>query len=227
MKGCSIMKRFPLSKTEYGIYAEQISTGNTAYNLPYKVTLGGGVDLDRLSDAVRKTIEAHEYLKTAFAADESGEIYKYIRDCVVEVKIIEAEDIDLYSLIKPFDLHKDILFRFYIIKSAGGSTLFYDIHHIIFDGTSNGILLSDISRAYFGEELGAEKFTAGDFAFEETKRIRSEEYGRAKAYYQKAFDGVDTDSSFYTDKNDREPVAKETVYPFSRVNSDALKGLAK
>ena len=220
------MKRFPLSKTEYGIYAEQISTGNTAYNLPYKVTLGDEVDLIRLSDAVRKTVEAHRTLKTAFAADENGEIYKYIRDGGVDVNIIEAEDIDLYSLVKPFDLHNDVLFRFYIIKSSKGNTLFYDIHHIVFDGTSNGIMLSDISRAYFGEEVETEKFTANDFALEETKRIQSEEYDKAKAYYQKAFDGVDTDSSFYTDKNDCEPVAKETVYPFSRVDSDALKALA-
>ena len=33
------MNTFPLSKTEYGIYAEQMSAGNTAYNIAISVTL--------------------------------------------------------------------------------------------------------------------------------------------------------------------------------------------
>ena len=51
------MKRFPLSKTEYGMYLEQVSKENTAYNLPLKIELG-------------------TCLKSAFATDKNGETYK-------------------------------------------------------------------------------------------------------------------------------------------------------
>ena len=142
------------------------------------------------------------------------------------MKIIEAEDFDFRSLIRPFDLHKDIMCRFYIIKSSEGNTLFFDIHHIIFDGASLGILLAQINRAYSGEAIEPEAFSANDFALEERELLISNEYEKAKEYYQKAFDGIDTDSSLYTDKNDREPAAKELVYPFERVNYSLLKEFA-
>ena len=122
------MKRFPLSKTEYGIYVEQVSKENTAYNLPVKIALGSAVDIDRLTEAIRSAVDAHPCLRSAFAVDENGDVYKYLRDCEVAVDIIDADDMDLYSLVKPFDLHRDILFRFYIIRSSSGNTLFFDIH---------------------------------------------------------------------------------------------------
>ena len=221
------MKRFPLSKTEYGIYVEQVSKENTAYNLPVKIALGSAVDIDRLTEAIRSAVDAHPCLRSAFAVDENGDVYKYLRDCEVAVDVIAADDMDLYSLVKPFDLHRDILFRFYIIRSSSGNTLFFDIHHIVIDGTSIGILAKDIDRAYNGESIEAEQFTANDYSLEEARRLRSEEYRQAKAYYLRAFDGIDTDSSLFTDKNDREPVAKEIIYPFASVDSDALKSFAK
>lgn len=217
---------FPLSKAEYGIFAEQVSNANTAYNLPFKIALDKNVDIERLSAAISAVINAHPCLKTVFSLDENGEAYKNICDRDIDVKIIEAEDFDFRSLIRPFDLHKDIMCRFYIIKSSEGNTLFFDIHHIIFDGASLGILLAQINRAYSGEAIEPEAFSANDFALEERELLISNEYEKAKEYYQKAFDGIDTDSSLYTDKNDREPAAKELVYPFERVNYSLLKEFA-
>ena len=67
------MKRFPLSKTEYGIYVEQVSKENTAYNLPVKIALGSAVDIDRLTEAIRSAVDAHPCLRSAFAVDENGD----------------------------------------------------------------------------------------------------------------------------------------------------------
>ena len=61
-------QRFPLSKTEYGIFAWQMSEKNTAYNLPIMVRLGNEVNLDRLCEAIKVSVNAHPYLKTAFGS---------------------------------------------------------------------------------------------------------------------------------------------------------------
>lgn len=220
------MQRYPLSKTEYGIYAEQVLTGNTAYNVSLKITLSNEIDLERLKKAIGSVLDAHSTLKTGFAVDESGNPYKYIRDCTLEVQTIE-DDTDLYSLIKPFDLHNDILFRCYIIKSSGGNTLFFDIHHIIFDGTSIELLIGQLCRAYAGEHIEAETYTAADAALEEAARLHTEEYEQAKSYYLDAFDGIDTDSSLYMDKNDREPIARQVVYPLEKVDFESVRSFAK
>ncbi len=221
------MKRFPLSKTEYGMYLEQVSKENTAYNLPLKIELGSEVDIDRLCGAIKTAVNAHPCLKSAFAADKNGETYKYLRDCDVDVEIIEADDFDLYSLVKPFDLQNDILFRFYIIKSSAGNALFFDIHHIVFDGTSCRILAEQISRAYFGEEIEPEEFTANDYALEEAQLRKSEEYEKAKVYFEETFGGADVNSALFTDKTDREPVAKEIIYPLTNVDSEQIKAFSR
>ena len=221
------MQRYPLSKSEYGIFAQQISSFDTAYNLPFKISMGSDTDVERLRGAVIAAVNAHPYLKTAFSIDHKGEPYKYIRDCDVKVTVLESDELDTDTLIRPFDLHSDILFRFYIIKSSSGVTLFFDIHHILFDGVSLGILLNQISRAYSGESIDGETFTANDYALEENERLDSEEYAAAKEYYQKTFDGIDVDSSLFTDKNDREPIAKELVYPLTSIDADSLKAFAQ
>ena len=98
-------------------------------------------------------------------------IYKFLRDCEAEIPVIGADDFDIASLIRPFDLQKDLLFRSAVIRSAAGVTLFLDIHHIIFDGTSISLLLAHIDRAYRGETLAPEVFTANDYAIEEKERL--------------------------------------------------------
>lgn len=111
------------------------------------------MDVERLCSAIRAAMNAHPYLKTGFSLDKNGEAYKFLRDCEAEIPVIDADDFDIASLIRPFDLQKDLLFRSAVIRSAAGVTLFLDIHHIIFDGTSISLLLAHIDRAYRGETL--------------------------------------------------------------------------
>ena len=151
------MNYYPLSKTEYGIYVEQITMQNTAYNLPLVIKMADSVDIERLIKAIQAAVNAHPHLKTAFITDENGEIYKYQRDTAADVQIVEMETADFCQFVKPFDLYNDVLFRFFIIKTPEQNYLFYDIHHIIFDGTSNLVFLTDINRAYDGEELLTEQ----------------------------------------------------------------------
>lgn len=221
------MKRYPLSKTEYGIYIEQISSGDCAYNLPLLIGLPDRMDIDRLERAIRTAVDAHPCLFTSFGVDENGEVYKYLRNEEVQIQRVKTDVFDPYDYVKPFDLHCDRLYRFFIVTTPSGQYLFYDIHHIIFDGTSNGVFLAEIDRTYRGEAPLSESFSANDFSLEESKRLKSEEYTAARAYYQSVFDGVDTDTPFFTDSNTRAHEMKELKYSFASVDSDALKALAK
>ncbi len=221
------MKRYPLSKTEYGIYIEQTTRGDCAYNLPFLVTLPQDADLDRMEEAVRTAVDAHPCLKTAFAIDENGDVYKYRRDEAVQIERVQTDSFEPYDYVSKFDLHNDRLYRFYIVTTASQRFLFFDIHHIIFDYTSCAVLLADVDRAYAGEAPRGEAFGADDFAVEEQERLNSAAYTAAKAYYQSVFDGVDTDTAFFTDQNLRPHEMKELVYRFSSVDSDMLRALAR
>ncbi len=221
------MKKYPLSKTEYGIYIEQTQRGDCAYNLPLIIGLPDDIDTDKFEQAVKAVVQNRKALLTSFDVDEKGEVYKYHRFDTVQIEHITTDAFEPYDFVAPFDLHKDCLCRLFIVTTSNGKYFFFDIHHIVFDGASIMVFLDEINRAYNGEAVEAEAFSPDDFAEEEKERLNSEDYIKAKEYYKSVFDGVDTDTSFFTDKNERKSGSVEMVYDFESVDSDALKALAK
>ncbi len=47
------MKKYPLSKTEYGIYVEQTTREDCAYNLPLIIGLPEKIDTDKFENAFK------------------------------------------------------------------------------------------------------------------------------------------------------------------------------
>lgn len=92
---------------------------------------------------------------------------------VVQVNNLEQAGKDF---VKPFDLEKDILFRFAIFECGDKSMFAMDFHHIISDGTSVSVICNDIALAYDGKELEPEKFSQLDLSVFEEKLEETEEY---------------------------------------------------
>jgi len=222
------MERYPLTKTEYGIYVEQMTTHSTAYNNPFAIPLPEEVDIERFRAAVRAFVRAHPYMNTGFGVDENGEAYKFTRCCgaEAEIDVVNADSFDIAEYVAPFDLHNDILYRFRVIVTPGEKLFFFDIHHSIFDGTSLDIMLRGIDAAYNGAALEGESFTANDLAVEEQARTASSEFASAREYYMNVFDGVDTESELFHDANGREHRTRELSYELKLVRSEQLKALA-
>ena len=217
------MNTFPLSKTEYGIYAEQMSAGNTAYNIAISVTLPDDVDLERFQDALRAVIAAHPYLKTGFCTDENGEVRKFIREGEIEICLARIDAFRASDWIRPFDLMNEFLFRPAILITPEKTLFYFEVHHSIFDGESVDLFLDQIDAAYRGAAPEPETFTANDFAAEETERTASPAYEEARAYYRERFDGIDTDSALFTDKNERPHAAKEISYAFRLAGGEKIR----
>ena len=69
----------PLSKTQMGIYMDSMSAPeSTLYNLPLLGKLGEDIDVDRLKDAICKSVKAHPGLNTHIFYDENGNFGDYI-----------------------------------------------------------------------------------------------------------------------------------------------------
>ena len=66
-----------------------------------------------------------------------------------------------------------------------------DFHHIIMDGVSLDIFIEDLNRAYEGEALVPERFSAYEYALYEQKARGSEAYERAKEFYEGIFKGAE------------------------------------
>ena len=157
-----IQKTYPLTNTQEGIFIEcTANMGSTIYNIPYLLKLDKKVDLDRLAKVIDSTVEAHPYLKTRLFMSDEGEVLQK-RDDTLSYKTQIINGMNKETLVRPYMLFNEQLFRFELYRTCDGNYLFLDIHHIIADGTSLGIIINDINRAYSGEKLETEKYTSYD-----------------------------------------------------------------
>lgn len=187
---------YPLTQTQMGIFVECSSGQNSlAYNIPVIFHLGEGVDTDRLVKAVKAAIDAHPYAKTTLFADAEGNIRARRNDgapVTVSVEVLDHIPAG-EELVRPFQLLDSPLYRVSVLLTPEGNCLFMDFHHIISDGTSEAILLSDIDKAYGGAVLKPETFSGFEAALEEEEVRASERFTKAKDYYCGVFAGCETD----------------------------------
>lgn len=196
---------YPLTNTQTGVFVDCMANmGTTVYNIPYLFRLSPGIDLLRLKEAVEKTVEAHPYLKVQLFMDEDGEIRQRRRDdwkYTAEIR----DGMDMEKLVRPFGLFHEPLFRFEIYRTHDGCYLFLDVHHLIADGTSLAIILSDIGRAYAGETLAQETYTAYDAALDQERAVQEAAYERAEEYFTSIFGDCGPDTVLCPDKSEKTP----------------------
>ncbi|MBQ6193777.1 MAG: amino acid adenylation domain-containing protein [Prevotella sp.] len=207
------MKRVaPLSKVQYGIYAECANhIGEICYNLPYLYTLDKSLDEERLRIAIIDTVEAHPTLFTRIELTDDGEPMQTI-DMDNEKWELDIEDTDdiektAAQLVAPFDIYNDRLFRIHLLRDDSHLYLFIDYHHLIVDGTSMSLLLHDINDAYNGKAIGEETLTLADVCTEEEVLRQSPAFEEAKQWYAKNFDCSDTFTQLLPDRE--KPVLEE------------------
>ena len=161
-RGKDIQKVISLNESQKELWLScmiGLKPANLAYNESVSLKLYGNFDLQAFRKAVEYLIQCHEALRANISANgESLIIYRnrntdIAYDDFSEIESNLLEDA-LKSFIKkevsiPFDLYKDVLFKFFVHKideETNYVTLI--IHHIIGDGWSIGILLEDLSSFY-------------------------------------------------------------------------------
>ena len=182
----------PLSKVQYGLYVECVAhQGEACYNLPYLYVLDGSLDEDRLCRAIESAVAAHPTLFTRIELNSDGDPMQTIDDtetftlAVENISDIEAEK---QQMIVPFDIYNDRLFHIRLLKDAGHFYFFLDIHHIIGDGTTLKVMLTDVEKAYNGEMLEPEAMTMAQVAEAEAELRKSAAFEEGKQWYAQNFD---------------------------------------
>lgn len=199
----------PLSQTQLGIYAESMARrGEASYNNPMLIKVDSSIEAFRLAKAIEKAVEAHQYVKGKISEDENGNpvISAFLEPYsqkIEEISVAEFENLKP-SLIQPFDLLNDPLFRIRLFKTPEGLYYFSDFHHIIFDGTSMNIFTEDVEKAYFGENPEPEKWTGFNVALEEMALRESDTYREARKWYEETFGSLEADSMPLPDRHEEE-----------------------
>ena len=159
----------PLSFSQSRLwFLDQLDPGSTAYNLPIPLRLEGALDAAVLAAALREIVRRHAVLRTAFAAGEDGEPYQAISPATPAAPATETELplVDLSALPaaareseagrwieadadRPFDLARGPVLRLALLRLAEREhLLLLSVHHIAFDGWSQGVLLAELAALY-------------------------------------------------------------------------------
>ena len=203
----------PLTKVQYGIYAECIAhQGEVCYNLPYLYILDGSLDEEKLKRAVESAVAAHPTLFTRIKLNEQGDPQQTIDDSETFALNIEHGTLNIEGggtfngqpLIMPFDIYKDRLFHIRLFKDAEHFYFFLDIHHIIGDGITLKVMLADVEAAYNGKALEAETMTMQEVALAEDEMRKTPAFEEAKQWYAQNFDCGDTFTQLIPDLDEQE-----------------------
>ena len=222
-----IQENYPLTNTQEGIFIEcTANMGSTIYNIPYLLKLDKKVDLDKLAEAIDSTVAAHPYLKTRLFMSDEGEVLQK-RDDALTYKTQIINGMNRETLVRPYMLFNEQLFRFEIHRTCDGNYLFLDIHHIVADGTSLGIILNDINRAYSGEKLEVEEYTSYDLALDNRDALASDVYKNAENYYKSVFENAGGSINFYPDKSGAAPTAEMYHRETSEFSVQDVKAFCK
>ena len=188
-----------LSKVQYGLYVECVAhQGEACYNLPYLYVLDGSLDGERLRRSIEAAVSAHPTLFTRIELNGQGDALQTVDDSETFSLTIEHGELNIedgtfndHPLIVPFNIYEDRLFHIRLLKDAAHYYFFLDIHHIIGDGTTLKVMLSDVDAAYRGETLAPEAMTMAEVAQAEAELRKTSAFEEGKQWYAQNFDCSD------------------------------------
>ena len=142
-------------------FISQLEPENVAYNMPDAVRLKGPLDLESLERTLREIVRRHESLRTRFVS-VNGEPQQII-DASIAVELpvtelshlpepereAEARRLALKEAQQPFDLARGPLLRVQLLRLASQDhVLVFNMHHIVSDQWSIGVLVREVSAIY-------------------------------------------------------------------------------
>lgn len=151
-------ERSPASYLEQEMVLNQLlSGGSPIWNIVYSCDAYGPLDLQRLARAYQRTVEKHEVLRSRFHIEDDGTVTRSIRpagEWGLENRTRSQHEVDEFiasTIQRPMDPFKEPLFQIHTASiTPWKTTIIVVISHIIGDGPTLQLALSDISAEYSG-----------------------------------------------------------------------------
>ncbi|MCY1015594.1 non-ribosomal peptide synthase/polyketide synthase [Pyxidicoccus sp. MSG2] len=152
----------PLSFAQQRLwFTDQLEPGNASYNMPTFVRMEGQLDVGALRHAFDELVRRHEALRTTFVQHE-GEPVQHVSPTgtlpldTPDLSALEPqaarEELERHlraDMLRPFDLTTGPLLRAQLLKlSPTEHVLSLNMHHIVSDGWSLGVLVREVAALY-------------------------------------------------------------------------------
>lgn len=153
----------PLSFSQERLwFLEQLEpTRGSAYNMPSVFRIIGALNISALQQSLNEILQRHEALRTNFSSVEGKPFQVIHPELVLSLPIVDLREIPLVQretkamqfireeVQQSFDLSQEPLLRAILLRLGKDEyLLLLNIHHIIVDFWSKGILLQELSGLY-------------------------------------------------------------------------------
>ncbi|MBV9791906.1 MAG: amino acid adenylation domain-containing protein, partial [Chloroflexi bacterium] len=153
-------RRLPLSFAQQRLwFLDQLDPGSTVYAIPCIVRLRGRLDRAALERSLSTIIERHEVLRTSFGYDTlaAAPFQQIAPPSAITLPFVALPNTDdataqaaIEGIVRqPFDLKAGPLWRAALLQhDPHDHILVLVIHHAVFDGWSQSVLLHELSTLY-------------------------------------------------------------------------------
>jgi amino acid adenylation domain-containing protein len=155
-------EEIPLSFAQQRLwFLNQLEPGSTAYLLPHVLQMDGMLDMQALERCLQELISRHESLRTTFAmhSDQPVQVIHPAGSTSLPVidlqglrqehREAQTQQLATQEAQQPCDLAKGPLLRTHLLRQEQSvHVLLLTLHHIITDGWSNGVLMSELIALY-------------------------------------------------------------------------------
>jgi amino acid adenylation domain-containing protein len=230
----------PLSWSQERLWIlDQLEPGLAAYNIPLSARLTGDLDIEALRASLGEIVRRHEALRTRFTMRGGAPIQEIRPFESLALPVIdagsedEALDVARTEAARPFDLERDSLIRALLLRLSGTDhVLLVNLHHIVSDGWSTGVLLRELAALYpaFREgrpsPLSPLPIQYADFAAWQRGWLRGEALERELAFWRRTLEDV-PELDLPTDRPRRSVTSFDGGLSTSRLGPDLAQAVAK
>lgn len=184
---------YPASIAQKRFYVlSQVKESTVAYNISSAIIVEGEIDLIKFENVIKELVKRHESLRTTFDIVDGQLMQRVNKEIDIKIKFIELDESKakgfIEKFIRPFDLTKDSLLRIGVIKLTEHKFIFiFDMHHIIADGVSMGILIKEFSDLYNNKCLPKLKMQYRDFSVWQDELVKSGQLKKQEEYWLDIF----------------------------------------
>ena len=192
-------------------FLDRLNPDSPTYNVPAAFRLSGELNLNALEQSLNEVVRRHEVLRTVFATINGNPVQKILPSLVIALTPIDLSqqpendrEPALQSLLKnealqPFDLSRGPLIRAQLLRlSPVDHVLALNLHHIVSDGWSMGVLFREISALYRAYCAGKPNplpeipIQYADYSVWQRAWLQGETLVQQLSYWRKQLDGLST-----------------------------------
>jgi amino acid adenylation domain-containing protein len=191
------------SQKEIWLSVQMSDQANLACLLSQSLRLQGQLNLPILQQAFQQLVIRHESLRTTFSGDGATILIAKSIDlpwAVVDLSGLgiqeQSQEVTKYakqSINEPFNLQHGPLFNIKVLKlDEQDHLVVFTIHHIVCDGWSFGIIMSEVAELYSALNKGIEHNLEqpeyfSEYAYLEQNKIDNLEIAKTEEYWIKKF----------------------------------------